>query len=131
MRLTLVESMSSSHDDAFGNSGMNIAESSGRKTSGSQFRSSGGTSFSASSARPTAETPPHSGFAICTIIAAQQMQKGQQLRPDKLTLAETASVALERRFENLQADLSKGQEHDFVHRAIALIANYRFRWLFA
>jgi|HubBroStandDraft_6_1064221.scaffolds.fasta_scaffold01511_4 hypothetical protein len=54
------------------------------------------------------------------------MQKGWQLRLGKLVLAETASVALERRLENLRAGVSNGQERDFVHRAIALLANNRF-----
>jgi hypothetical protein len=95
---------------------MNIAESSDCETSSAQFRSFGGTSFSASSARPTAETRPRSGFAICAIIAAEQIEKGQQLWPAKLGLAETASVALEPSLEDLQANVSERQEHDFVDR---------------
>jgi hypothetical protein len=63
------------------------------------------------------------------MIVAHQTQKSQQLRPGKLALAETASVALGRRLENLQADAIKPQEYDFVHRTPALITIYRFRRL--
>jgi hypothetical protein len=73
---------------------------------------------------------PHLGFAKSPVLVAHQTQNRQRLGLCELVLAETAAVAREHRFGDLQGVRAKGgQESDFGHRTsyTTIPKNWRVR----
>jgi len=68
----------------------------------------------------------HFRLAKGAVLAAHQVENGQQLRLVELLLAEMASLAREHRPRNLRGDATEWQESDFGHRTSCLNSKQQF-----